>query len=437
MNYLSVIDDFVGLTDIGDLSSISERLKMLDLDRLSELCFNLWKALPTPDKQDDKYRYLGNSTLSGLPHPCGALDCRGESISTAANFAAIYANEVILFNPFEELAGAAAVCAEKKLGSQSLVREIAFHVSEVLMLRPLIDSGMCTFLDEEEENYCPDCMAKAIEILRTGSADDLKSEGIFFDLVDHYATRSTVIYEGKRGSDSVFHVQADADLTGHESTYVYRKTGRKFKKSDLNSRLNKDQILTLGIAQKFAHFAGIDLIAGSNASSKYRVDNIITSSSQLGVIREYFGSQSFSTPVDIDYPLLTQARLTDVLAFRKQEWHHFHDFRKLVEDGIRSGEDVSAQLADASAKIQAIISKNSRTLNRSILKDTAVTVAGVAATVATSGFSGIIAATVGVLSTGHLVKELIPKLIDRFGEPEALRDEKSYYAWKLRRSNLI
>ncbi|HWV22330.1 MAG TPA: hypothetical protein VN036_14990, partial [Devosia sp.] len=129
-------------------------------------------------------------------------------------------------------------------------------------------------------------------------------------------------------------------------------------------------------------------------------------------------------------------KLDDILRFRDQEWHHLEDFRSLVEGAVNSGKDASLEIQSSSNRIERIISKNNRLLNKGILKDAAISSTGIAATILTSGVSGIVAAAVGLLSAGHLAKDVVPKIIDRFTEPEALRDEKAYYVWKLRKSAL-
>lgn len=103
MEYLDAVDDVIGLDKVGDLDSIEKRLSVLSERDISSFCRRLSETLPRPTAGTGSFRYVANSALSGLPYPCGGMSCRSKNVSEVANFAALYADQVVLFDPFQRL----------------------------------------------------------------------------------------------------------------------------------------------------------------------------------------------------------------------------------------------------------------------------------------------------------------------------------------------
>src|SRR5690349_21409148 len=100
MKYLDLIDDAIGLDEIGDRQSIVDRLLVVKPENIIELAANIRDALPKPKKNKGNYRFVANTEMSALPYPCAGDECRIKAISGATLFAAMYADEMVFFNPF-------------------------------------------------------------------------------------------------------------------------------------------------------------------------------------------------------------------------------------------------------------------------------------------------------------------------------------------------
>jgi hypothetical protein len=114
------------------------------------------------------------------------------------------------------------------------------------------------------------------------------------------------------------------------------------------------------------------------------------------------------------------------------QWHHLHDFRKLIDEGLKSGEDVTRLFKDEEAKIQKIIDKSKRTFKRDIIDGGAKLGFHAIAAAATGGISAIVGAVVAAMGGKHLVDSVIPTIRRRFEESEEIRESRIYYAWKLK-----
>lgn len=431
-SYLSVLDEFVDLAAVGDIATIEQQLASHSSTKLGEMCVALWASLPRPIKSDAPHRFVANSALSGLPYPCSGFDCRAENLSQAAAFAAIYASEIVLFNPFRRLVSS----PPNKSGQASrrmYLREVSFHVAELLLLRPLIDRGMCTFVDEQTHNFCRDCFNRALDILISGQSDGIPRRDMYFDLMSHYADSVQVHFSSYMRSRGHFVLRGPIDLIPHEETNFY--IAKKHVPFELESDrvLSRDEVLTLGIAGPFSHYTTSDLVKSSSVTSEFGVGNVIASTQHMSILRRHFGDSTFSKSVDVEYPLISGAKLDDVISFREEEWHHLHDFRTTVEEGLKSGLNVNDALMASSANISRILAKSARTFKIDLVKEVALAAVGITATIATSGVSNLVALAFGALSGGHLATNVVPKLVERATEPEDIRAEKSYYAWKVSR----
>ena len=110
------------------------------------------------------------------------------SLLQAANFGALYANEVTLFNPLQpaewELRGS-------DFDEPKFLRELSFGLSAILTLRPLIDKGICTFVDNRNYNFCHSCYSRG---LRSAFGDE--EVDIFFRLHKDFVENTTITYDG-------------------------------------------------------------------------------------------------------------------------------------------------------------------------------------------------------------------------------------------------
>lgn len=430
-DFLSVLDDHIDLGAIGDMDTIAKQVAALSAQKLNEFTSRLWAALPAPTKSDAPFRFVANSMLSGLPYPCGGFSCRSESLAEIATFSAFYASEVVLFNPFRRLMQAPPRSAGSVVRRKH-VEEISFAVSEILLLRPLIERGICTFVDEANHSYCRDCFQKAISHLISGSVDESDDGDIYFLLMARFAdaVRIRVDNVGKR--EICLALEGPEDIVPHQRSYHYTPRARHPELIDLGKRdLTREEILKYGAGNSFAHYTSSDVVKASSISTEYGVGNIIASTQHMAVMRGLFGDAKFGNPISVDYPVISGGKLEDVVSFRETEWHHLNDFRNAVEGGLKSGQDVGAELRNSSANINRILSKSRRQFARDITKEAAIAAVGITATVATAGVSGLLALAVGAVSGGHLAKGVVPKLIDRLSEPEEIVAEKSYYAWKV------
>lgn len=434
MDVQSVLSEYIDLSQVGDDTTLLEQVARLSPKKVRDLTIELWANLPSPSRKTSPYRYVGNSTLSGLPYPCMGHDCRARNVAEVANFAAMYADEVVLINPFARLVPGQKV----KSLPRAYYSDLALHISMLLLLAPLISRGIVSFEHERAGGLCNDCFNRVVAALVSGGSDEENANSsLFVSLMDYFLS-SVEMRLSERGKMSCSFEMIGAEaLIGHDVSYFHASSDLVPATVNIGDQLTKEQILNIRAADDFAYYTTNDVMKAEAIAIDFGVDSVLSSGDQLDVFRSYFGEDRFSSPRNVDFPLVGARDIETLLKFRDQEWHHLEDFRGLVQDGLKDGaSSVSQTLSKESAKMQGIVAKNRRGVDRALVKDGAILVAGLTLTAATAGVSGILAAAIGALSGGHIAKDIIPKIIDRYSEPEELRDHRSYYAWKIRSSAL-
>jgi hypothetical protein len=342
----------------------------------------------------------------------------------AANFCAIYADEFVFFNPLQPTIWE---LSRKDFSSPSFLWELAVGISLVLAARPLIDRGMCSFVDNQKFHFCQNCYSKGLDqLIPRGSSSDL-----YFRFLRDFVEHTKVIYDGSAKGLKSFSIHGDEGRLGHDFaggiTVPATEVKKRLKKGSI---VPKDIVQNMGLADNHAFFSTNDLVQTHAIADSYNLDGLISTSPQMDVLRYLFGNLRFSAEKQVDFPLLAARDIASVLEFRDQEWHHLADFREVVRTAASSGDDGLQLLDSELAKVEKLAAGARRTINKRIATQVIGSSVTIAAAVASAGISQIVSLALGSLAGGHLIKNLVPDLIDRVRDAESVQDSKLYYAWK-------
>jgi hypothetical protein len=110
---------------------------------LVDLACELSIALrPEIKPRNESFSFVANSSLSGGQFPCSALDCRLAKLDEVTSFAAMYADEVFIQDPFEKV----ALKAEHSNSiTQADRSDIAFGILAYWHVLPLIEKGLVKY----------------------------------------------------------------------------------------------------------------------------------------------------------------------------------------------------------------------------------------------------------------------------------------------------
>lgn len=424
MKYLELIDNTIGLGTIGDLDSLEERIFAVEPEKLIELCEALRYGLPKPSKTNSPFRFVGNTEHSGLPYPCSSTDCRSNAYGNAILFAGMYADEFVLFNPFSNT-------DYMKENYADAVQEIAFYIGNIISAHPLIERGIITYSDFGKYDLCQSCFNRGLMKVTESS----EKFNLYFTVVEKFLEETSVIYDGEFDDTHIFSIYNFENYGGHEIGGFFTEN-IKISVGDFQKGkpLTIDQVVQLGIPTNTARYISTDIIETNSIAGKYGIGNINSSISQIEMLKQIFGGSSFGDFVSVNYPFIAQSDMRKILDFRDSEWHHLHDFRKIVSDGVSSEDDVFSMFQDEEARIEKLIRRNSRIQNRKIFDSGIKIAAHATIALATSGVSTIFAAVAAAFGGKHLVDELVPAARQRLENPEEVRDSSMYYAWKFKKN---
>lgn len=127
------------------------------LTQLLTICRNISEVLPRSTSQaSTPFDFVASPSLSGGSSPCSALECRLDRLDSLAQFAALYADRVLIPDPFFHL------LEQHSHDVDSVREELWVHVAALYIFRPLMQAGIVEFASSEHRHICVDCYEKTL-----------------------------------------------------------------------------------------------------------------------------------------------------------------------------------------------------------------------------------------------------------------------------------
>lgn len=127
-------------------------------NKLCSLVENCLESMnSTPNIPYSMFTFAANSQLSGGPSPCVGESCRLESANQMARFAALYAEHVVIQNPFDRHVAHGIPNFDNDTRLYSRRYGLVGDLRVLFSLRPLIESGLISFTSPVQ-HFCPVCV---------------------------------------------------------------------------------------------------------------------------------------------------------------------------------------------------------------------------------------------------------------------------------------
>jgi hypothetical protein len=216
MDFIEEFDTAIKLWGDGDIiEAISESAEE-DIYEFAETMALISKYHFTPKGKPNKnFSFVANSSLSGGSHPCSDPGCRKRNIDNLCSFATLYADEVYIQNPFENLMlrGGTKI---REVDRQELIA----GVFNYLYLRPLIDRGVIKYATNMMA-FCEhhmDSLAKPLsdEIFRR---EEKLKKLLHSNLLDHCSV--TFNYPKTNDANPFFEISGPEELIEHGGIYFH------------------------------------------------------------------------------------------------------------------------------------------------------------------------------------------------------------------------
>src|SRR3989338_4001732 len=145
----------IGIIDPPDVTEVIQKLPIQKVIEISVKCYGLTevstnKCLESTEMSARKiidssiFNFSAGSSIGGGIRPCSCMDCRIENVHKLATFAALYADKVIIPNPFEHIYYNLSSDFNFKNNEQwnFFVNRLIGDIVVMLNLKPLINKGL-------------------------------------------------------------------------------------------------------------------------------------------------------------------------------------------------------------------------------------------------------------------------------------------------------
>ena len=448
---LSILDAHY-FSDVAAVDDFCRRCSFRDVVNLAEGIAHSIRDSAQPVQQSsaqsgiDKANFLPSSSFRGSSG-CELWDCRSRKVHLLARYAALYCDNVIVPVDFE------GACQETRDAFHPMTRaSIASRLSEIVALRPLIETGIVALVPEKLyfcEAHWQEAVPEHQRILKTAEKLARANVGKF-----------TVSYEPQmveghhagmlnfRGpEDYLEHGQMSRFISPPPSWLPKRLSSGKIQ---LSRELIRKKRVVVPLFQDIANDALLHAYFGPLFNARYVTDNGGEAEFfQVLNARDRLGMRSAELCARLTHvvPMFQDVPLHAVLKLRRDEPEAFESYRstltKIVRDHVRDGKGVSSSEAkdiylDLLKPELNALETTAKNLRRARMKESVLKVAAASTVVGLAVYGGLPSTqlldfikTVGGISVAKDLAEILGALQKN---PTAVRNHNLYFMLRVKQA---
>lgn len=436
------MEELFDLFDRKDLTpqNVETQIQKWSFEDLSDFAATCTRHLPYAQEPSvSVFDFISNSQLSGGISPCSSLACRLEHVESLARFAALYAERIVIQNPFDRY-------LEVTEFNERMILHLINDIRIIFYLKPLIEAKIISFAINVG-HFCKDCYKK-----HTNEPDefDIKVDEARL-LIEKIYSKDAKFTIRPYNEEYIIEIDAPKELI-HSRGLGFKSLPKKLKKfTDITKPYkftSKDLIET----ELLSHFSSpiiedmllqnwYSRIYNSNYITDRDIDfNILPIINDENVnIQHSVVSKSFSHYV----PVLGDVQLSKLVKLREEEGPSFQVYRDAVSNALQltgnaSSKDIRQAFNDIIRpelnNIELTI-RNSRRLLWDSLKKEVLFFSGF---ISIGLYSGLlppdVSQVVTALGGSAAAFELMKKTTGLVQEPHDIRNNKYYFLWKVKKT---
>ncbi len=433
--------ELLGLTPKNSYNLIST----IKNDKLSESIHILDNIIKSQNEElrveSSMFNFIANEDLSGGSNYCASLNCRLKKAYEMANFSALYADTILIMNPFE-----------KYLSTNNFnditKKNIANDIIVIWSYMPLITKGIVRFA-QTEHFFCEDCFKKIS--INKYSDYEKKIENSYKFLQKEYIEKVDMYYVNEDNSNFI-ELKGPEELVEHGSMYIYfGKLPKQLKKysykkgkykldKDILKKTNLLNYLPDIIIQDFEfqdwYCKNFDFSYLTNREIDINLINHTNDIDMNEINRKIYDCISHQLPI------MSNVDIKDILKIRENDGDVFKLYRDNVKKLIRELPNNSSQIKEAfSDVVQPEIDKINISLNesqKSILKNATKNIIITSGIIGIGLYAGILPNDIKELMIAAggcgLVQAGLSSSTDFITKPNTLRENPYYFLWKVNKS---
>ncbi len=314
---LKAIAETINVSQVGEFDTIYSQVGKLSPNEIIDFLQLVQSNLPRARKSNSYFSYAANSELSGYPTGYPSFNSRAANLKQACYFAACYADQLVLLDPFSRVLKGIQV---ERIDSD-FIYEFSFFISILIMMDPLLENGIITFSHAVGENVCPDCFYK----LLNASDDKIPNVELIKSSNEALTNEAHIrlVSIDSSNQECIARIEGPSDIFGDEpKEIVFKKQGRILTKKDIGKFISPKKINSLGILYSYSRYSIQDASSKARIYQKYGINRNFASSSEISLLKRAFGeTQLVSSNFESDAPILMADSLGDLISLRENEWH--------------------------------------------------------------------------------------------------------------------
>ncbi|MCK4540210.1 hypothetical protein KAU09_03600 [Candidatus Parcubacteria bacterium] len=334
-----------GIVNPPDVIDVFRKINIKEILEIAFQCYMLAEKSAEKDYKDSVFNFAVNSSMSGGIHPCANLICRTRNVFELATFNALYADKLVILNPFEHVYHHIETGFDFKNEKQldNFIDRLLGDIVITVILKPLFESKLIT-INPALRGYCKPCLKKKILEEKTlQEAFDKIEDKVISDIGKNVKvtmdTKNSIVFDGKDnylGAEAFRFIKVPASLKQFTKFVPYTFNPEEIKKLGL-WEIPVVPIFNDVIMQKF-------LI--TNQKVNYLTNRKIESD-----IISYLNANNLEISNENDIfnglthklPFVMNASLEKLVDFRNNEAESFDAYRLSVKRAIELSKEETKQ----------------------------------------------------------------------------------------------
>lgn len=214
MDFTGELDEIISLWLDGDSLEAISNASADDVFQLAETIALRSRHHFQPNRAPNRnFSFIANSSLSGGRHPCSHSECRMKKLDELASFSSLYADEVHIQNPFEDIliSGPASINDISR-------RELIYGIYNYIYLKPLLEKGVIKYAQTMVSLCKHHSETLAKPILAEISNKEHRLYGL---LEEQLAEKCTISFDIGKDASPFLKIEGPGGLIDHGVTYLH------------------------------------------------------------------------------------------------------------------------------------------------------------------------------------------------------------------------
>ena len=352
MDFTNEFDDIISLWSDGDPVEAISNASGDDVFELAETMALSSRFHFKPEKKPNRnFSFIANSSLSGGKHPCSYPDCRIKKLNELVSFSSLYADEVHIQNPFEEI----LIAGPENINDASR-QELIYGIHNYFFLKPLIEKGIIKYA----QNMVSLCQHHSETLAKPLSVEIERKENRLYDLLEEQLTEKCSIYfDVGKGTDTFLKIEGPKEIIEHGVSYIHLFGNlpayiTRLSDKELPYKFSKEEVLSEGMLSLIISPIIKDLSNQEWHSAFYGTSYLCDNPTHMKIAsklnsKAYTASSSaFNNAMSHSLPSVYAKDLGVIVKLRENEEEAFSVYRDKVHSLLRTTNKWSdAEVAEA------------------------------------------------------------------------------------------